>query len=101
MGDRSWKAWERLVSRYFGGQRRGADTRDEDAGKTDIVHPFWAIECKLLGRPGWADMLDAAKQAETNAKPGQCPVAVVKRKNAEQLDALVVVRLETFREWWL
>ena len=99
MADKAWKAFERTIAAIFGGTRRGADTRGPDAGKTDVIHPHFAIECKLLGRPGYADMLAAAKQAETNAEPHQEPVAVVKRKNARNDDALVVMRLETFRQW--
>jgi hypothetical protein len=95
--DKAWKAWERRVAKLFGGIRRGADTRGEDGGKTDVIHDHWAIEVKLLGSPGYADLLAACKQAEENAKEGQEPVAVVKRKNKQDVDALVVQRLETFR----
>lgn len=101
MSDKAWKAWERVVAAVFGGVRRGADTRGENAGKTDVIHDHFAVECKLLGAPGWAAMLAAAKQAEANAEPGQEPVAVIKRKNARNDDALVIQRLATFREWRL
>ena len=60
-----------------------------------------APEVKLLGRPGYADLLSAAQQAERHAGPHQCPVAVVKKKRAEDLDGLVVFRLETFWEWFV
>lgn len=96
-----WKAFERRIAEVFGGERRGAYTGANGQGKTDVIHDHFAIECKLLGAPGWAHMLAAAKQAEANAEPGQEPVAVVKRKNARDSDTLVVMRLETFREWRL
>ena len=96
--DKSWKAWERRVAALLGGVRRGADTRSRNgAGKTDVIHDELAIECKLLGRPGFADCLSAAKQAETNAESG-LPIAVVQRKGRRWQDALVVMRLETFVE---
>ena len=101
MPDAAWKAWERRVASVFGGHRRGPDTRSSDGGRCDVVHEFWAPEVKLLGRPGYADLLSAAQQAERNAGPHQCPVAVVKKKRAEDLDGLVVFRLETFREWFV
>ncbi len=101
MPDAGWKAFERRIARVFGGTRRGPDTRGPDGGKTDVVHAFWGIECKLLGRPSYSDLVAAAKQTEANAEPGQCPVAVVKRKRVEDRDALVVLRLEMFREWFL
>ena len=101
MADKAWKAWERAVARIFGGTRRGADTRGERGGKTDVIHDHFAIECKLLGAPTYSAMLAACRQAEENAGPLQEPVAVVKRKNARARDALVVMRLETFAEWRL
>ncbi len=99
--DAAWKAFERAVAAIFGGERRGPDTRGVESGKTDVIHSHFAIECKLLGAPGWSQILAATKQAEVNAEPGQEPIAVVKRKNARMADTLVVMRLERFREWRL
>ena len=101
MSDAAWKAWESRVARIFGGRRRGPDTRGPDGGRSDVVHRFWSPEVKLLGRPGYADLLAACHQAEANRGPHQCPVAVVKRKRARDSDALVVLRLETFRDWFV
>lgn len=101
MGDAAWKAFERRVARIFGGVRRGCDVRGPDGGKSDVIAPGWAIECKLLSRPGYADLLAAASQAEAAAKPDEIPVAIVKKKRADDVDALVVLRLETFCEWFV
>lgn len=94
----SWKAFESRIAKLFGGKRRGAYTGSNGQGMTDVIHETWAIECKLLGAPGWAQMLAAAKQAEANAEPGQEPVAIIKRKNARDEDALVVQRLGVFAD---
>ena len=99
MSDKAWKAWERTVAAIFGGTRRGADTRGPDAGKSDVIHSHFSIECKLLGAPGYADLLAACRQAEANAEPGQEPIAIVKRKNKRVEDALVVYRLPVFEAW--
>ena len=61
----------------------------------------WSPECKLLGRPSFSDLLDACRQAERNAVSLQTPVAIVKRKRDRDVDALVVMRLERFAEWFL
>ena len=99
MPDKSWKAYERRIARLFpAGRRRGCDTQ---GGKSDIVCDGWAPECKLLGRPSFSALLDAAHQAERNAQDLQVPVAIVKRKRDRDLDALVVMRLETFCQWFL
>lgn len=99
MTDTAWKAWERRVATVFGGKRRGAYTGTTQGGKSDIIKPGWAIECKLLSRPGFADLLAAAEQAERNAENTEdIPVAVVKRKGDAINQALCVMRMERFVE---
>ena len=99
MADKAWKAFERRIAAFVGGKRRGADTRDERGGKSDVIHPHFAIECKLLSRPSFGLMLDACHQAERNAELHQEPLAIVKRKGDRDDDALVCMRLSTWREW--
>ena len=102
MPDASWKAFERRIARLFpNGRRRGANTRGDSARKSDIVCDGWSPECKLLGRPAFSDLLDAARQAERNAQGHQIPVAIVKRKRDRDTDALAVMRLKSFQEWFL
>jgi hypothetical protein len=98
MADKSWKAFERRVARYLHGQRRGADFRSDDSGNDDVIHPHFSVECKLLGRPAYSDMLKACLQAERNAGAKE-PIAVVKKKYADDKDALVIMRLEEFIKW--
>ena len=107
VGDQPWKAFERRVAAVFGLKRRGADFGDREGGKNDAVNidgsesEHWSIECKLLARPGFADMLAAARQAEAAAKNNQEPVAIIKNsgRGKPDADALVVQRLATFRQW--
>jgi len=104
MTDKSWKAFERRICSLFGGQRRGADYADQSGGKDDCVNtPGFSIELKLLKRPTYQQMFDACIQAETNSKSIiDIPIAIVK-KNKQGLkdnDALVIMRLETFREFF-
>ena len=106
--DKSWKAWERRVAKLFGCKRRGADFRGENGGKDDLTHDYWAVECKLLSRPTFGQMLEAAKQAEAAGAVVEVeegfsrhPIAIVKRKFDEDADALVIQRLGTFKAWHL
>lgn len=93
----SWKGFERRIAKLFNGQRRGAYTGNGRQGKTDIIATGWAIECKLYGRPNYSTLLEAAHQAERNAeKATDIPIAIAKRKNDHDRNALVVMRLETF-----
>lgn len=99
MADKSWKAYERRIALRMGGKRRGAYTGANGQGKTDILVTGYAVECKLLARPGFQDMLNAAEQAEKNAEsPLDVPLAIVKRKGDLDTNALVVMRLNTFMD---
>jgi hypothetical protein len=101
LADKGWKQFERRVAAALGGRRRGADTsHGRDGGKSDIIHPRLAPECKLLARPGWADFVSAIEQAERNAD-GKIPIAVVKRGNALDKNAIVAIRLDKFVEHFL
>lgn len=95
----SWKEWERIVARKIFGDRRGAYTGGVRGGKTDIIHPILAAECKLLKAPTVAAVMEACRQAEDNAEPGQVPIAFVKRKGDIWADGLVVMRMEVFSKW--
>ena len=102
MPDMAWKAWERRVAKIFGGRRRGADTRTEGKGKTDVIADGWSIEAKLLSRPCYQDLLNASIQAERNSENNSdIPVAIVKRKGDLDKNALVVIRLERFEEFFV
>jgi len=102
MSDKSWKAWERRAAAVFGGKRRGAYTGDGNAGKTDIIVDGWGVEVKLLSRPTYQQMFNACVQAETNReKDTDIPIAIVKKKGARDNDALVIMRLEQFKEFFV
>ena len=98
---KSWKAFELRISRLLGGKRRGAYVSDGKKGKTDIIKPGWAIETKLLKRPTYQQMFDACLQAENNAESKlDVPIAIVKKSGKRDKDSLVIMRLETFREFY-
>ena len=48
--------------------------------------------------PAW--LTDAIRQAEATASPHQLPIAVVSEPGRRDGEALVVVRLEAFAEWF-
>ena len=102
MSDKAWKAFERRLAAVFGGQRRGAHTSDGEHGKCDIIKPGWSIEAKLYTSPTYDVMLQAARQAERNREqPGDIPIAVVKRLRGKDENALVVIRLDVFQEYFV
>ncbi len=103
MAEKAWKVFERRVAAIFGGQRRGAQTSTNRRGKTDVIGaPGWAIECKLYKDPDYDVLLGAARQAEKNREsPTDIPIGVVKRLGGHDSNALVVMRLETFQEYFV
>lgn len=103
MPNQPWKSFERRCAAIFpGASRRGAYTGDGRKGKPDLVCAGWSVECKLLARAGYQDLLDAARQAESNKeKETDIPIAIVKRKGDLDRDSLVIMRLETFREYFI
>ena len=102
MTDKAWKQFERRICEKFGGKRRGAYVHDGIHSKNDCVAHGWSIEAKLLKRPHYQSMLDACKQAEQNRESKwDIPVAIVKRKNDHDVNALVCMRLEEFARWFV
>lgn len=96
----AWKKWESFLATLLGGKRRGAQTSWGGEGLSDVIHPFWSIEAKLLSSPHYGQIKDACRQAETSAKEGQCPIAIIKKKGENWQEALVVMRLEEFHSWF-
>lgn len=90
----------------FGMARRAADFRNRFArgGNDDAVElpgkpmSMWSPEFALRRNLSYATILGKCQQAEANAKHGKCPVVIVKPPRAEDRNALVVFRLEVFRE---
>ncbi len=92
----TWKFAERRIARQLGGQRIPVSGR---AGQPDIRHPWLSIEVKHRRRlPRW--LLTALAQAEQAATPGQLPVAILHQHGQRYSEALVVLRLQDFREWF-
>jgi len=98
----SWKNFERRIARIFGGKRRGAYVSDGIKGKNDIIVNGWSIECKLLKRPTYQQMFDACIQAEKNKEEtNDIPIAIVKKSGVRDNNALVIMRLEQFKDYFV
>jgi hypothetical protein len=103
MADAAWKKFERRIAEIFpDGRRRGPDTQGErNQGKTDVVSPGWAIECKLLKTVSFGILLNAALQAERNRlEPDDIPIAIVKEYGRRDENALVVAQWSTFMDYF-
>jgi len=95
MPDKLWKASERKISRLLGGQRAGAVGREGP----DVIHPHLAVEVKERRKlPAW--LLSAVEQAIMGAPKDKLPMVVLHRAGDRYEDALVVVRLRDWQEWY-
>ena len=50
--------------------------------------------------PKWSGLLAAIRQVEASAAPNEIPVAVIKKKFANDEDTLCIMRLSSFLEWF-
>ncbi len=97
MSDKTWKQAEREVAQRIGGVR----TANHALGlKTPDCESDWlSVEVKhRKALPGW--LLDALAQARTNASAGKLSVAVLHQAGQRYDDALVVLRLSDFIDWF-
>lgn len=97
MSDKTWKAAERQVARRIGGER--LSNHALGLRTPDCESDWLSVEVKQRKRlPAW--LLGALKQAETNASAGKLPVAVLHQAGQRYDDALVVLRLSDFVDWF-
>ena len=101
MPPNTWKAFERFVSKYLGGTRRGADFGDATGGKNDIIHEWLSPECKYGARITYGLIQQALRQAERAATKEQLPIAIVKKKGDSNEEAVVCINIKWFRDWFL
>jgi hypothetical protein len=91
---KDWKACERKVAALLGGIRVPVSGRGRGYSP-DIAHERFSIEVKSRRKlPDWLE--DAMRQAETSAKHGQLPVAVLHQDGRRYRDSFVVCRLKDF-----
>ncbi len=98
MTEKAWKATERQIAAALGGERVPITGRQRGSAP-DVRHDWLAIEVKHRRRiPAW--LLEAMAQARASAGASQLPIAVVHEHGHRFSEALVVLRLEDFREWF-
>jgi hypothetical protein len=98
MADKTWKAVERQIARRLGGQRVPITGRARGSAP-DVDHPWLSIEVKHRKRlPQW--LLDALDQARAAANDQQLPIAVLHENGRRFSDAIVVMRLADFEDWF-
>lgn len=100
MTDTAWKAFERRVASFIGGERVPVTGRQRGSAP-DIWHPWLSVECKYRKTlPEW--IKDAMRQAvASKAKVNDLPIVIVGEKGDKVANAWAIVPLEEFRDRWL
>ena len=117
MADKLWKAVERRIAKYLGGERVPITGRQRGSAP-DIKHEWLSIEVKQRDSlPAWVhDAMDQAEKSALNLMhPGrfneqgfalvsisrQLPVVILHQTGKRIEDDYVVLRLEDFRDWFV
>jgi len=104
MTDKTWKAVERAIAKFFpGAKRRGADFGGTDGGKSDIIFPGWSIEVKHRTKVPNLTLIAAAIQQAEDAReqPTDIPIAIIHLAGTEYKNSVVCMRLETFADFFV
>ncbi len=81
MGDKAWKAFERRVARFLGGERNRMSGAVDQLTAGDVVHDTLYVECKqraTLALDTW--MSEALDHAKTERKT---PILALHRKGSK------------------
>ncbi len=94
MAEKAWKRAERAIADHLGGQRIPITGR---AGP-DVVSDWLAVEVKTRkALPKW--LVEAVAQAVSGAD-GRLPIVVLHALGQRYSDALVIMRLADFEDWY-
>ena len=83
MADKAWKAFERRVARFLGGERNRMSGAVDQLTAGDVVHDYLYVEAKhraTLAVDTW--MTEAADHAE---EEGKVPILALHRKGSKMV----------------
>lgn len=96
MSDKVWKAFERAIADYFGGERVPITGRQRGSAP-DVEHPLLAFELKYKQKlPLWIH--DAYAQAVASVRKDKIPVVVFKQKQQRIRDSYVLMRASDLKK---
>jgi len=93
----TWKATERAIAKYLGGERVSKFGLGSDV--PDVETEWCSAEVKhRKALPSW--LKGAMAQAVANASADMLPLVVLHEHGKRHDDDLVMLRLEDFQEWF-
>ena len=99
MSDKAWKACERRVAKYIGGERVPITGRQR-GDVPDIKHAWLCPEVKYRQKIS-KFLHDAMRQAVAAVRGKQMPCVILCEKGQDTGDAYIIFRLEDARDHWL
>ncbi len=96
MPTNTWKNIERQICKMYGGVRRWKG----EAGNDCVGTGMWSVEIKH-GKQVPKKLETYMLQAEGDCTEDCVPVVVMHPHGANIMDSYVMMRLRTFREWYL
>jgi hypothetical protein len=72
---------------------------DQSGGSCDLINDWLAVE--VFQKPIPEYLKEELAQAVKSANVFRLPIAVWREKNKKDMEALVVMRLQDFKEWYL
>ena len=101
MPEKPWKANERAIAKYIGGERVPVSGRAR-GDQPDIKHAFLSVEVKLREQntvPAW--IKTGMDQAQKSKVGHQMPTLIIREKGQRVGDALICFPLKDFRDRYL
>ena len=93
--DKLFKAVERQIARYLGGERNPVGS----GVRCDVSTKLLSVEVKEKQElPKW--LIDAMSQAVRNCEENKIPVVILHRKGDEHRFDYLIIRLGDFVEYW-
>lgn len=93
--DKLFKAVERQIARYLGGERNPVGS----GVRCDVSTKLLSVEVKEKQElPKW--LIDAMSQAVRNCEENKIPVVILHRKGDEHRFDYLIIRLGDFRDYW-
>ena len=99
MADKAWKACERRIAKFIGGERVPITGRQR-GDAPDIAHNWLSVEVKYRKKiPEW--IKDAMRQAVASKRMRQMPCVILCEKGQKTEDNLIIFRLGDAKDHWL
>jgi len=96
--DKAWKACERRIAKYIGGERVPITGRQR-GDAPDIKHNWLSPEVKYRAKlPFW--LHDAMNQAVAAKRGKQMPCVILCEKGQNTGNSYIIFRLEDARDHW-